>query len=281
MTGILLALAASLSWGVADFGAGVGSRRLPVPLVIAASQAAGLVFIALVVAIFRPGLPTGAQLAWGALAGAIGVFGLVAFYRALSIGAMGIVGPLSATGAVVPLAYGLARGERPSTVQLAGVGLAVVGVIAASVERHVDAHGRRIGAGVGLRPARRARLRVLAHRAQQGGGGRRVVGAALDAVGRLRSLILCASCSSLRTSTEGLRASCGLLVGVGVCDTAANMLFGLASTRGLLSVVSVLASLYPVVLVALARVLLHERIAKHQLAGVAVALGGVALISAG
>ena len=59
------------------------------------------------------------------------------------------------------------------------------------------------------------------------------------------------------------------------------MLFGLASTRGLLSVVSVLASLYPVVLVALARVLLHERIAQHQLAGVAVALGGVALISAG
>jgi drug/metabolite transporter (DMT)-like permease len=71
------------------------------------------------------------------------------------------------------------------------------------------------------------------------------------------------------------------LVGVGVFDTAANMLFGLAAARGLLSVVSVLSSLYPVVLVALARFLLHERIQRHQLAGVAVALGGVALISLG
>ena len=112
MTGILLALAASLSWGVADFGAGVSSRRLPIPLVILTSQAAGLVFIALVVAIFRPDLPTGAQFAWGALAGAIGVLGLSAFYRGLEIGAMGIVGPISATGVVVPLAYGLARGEQ-------------------------------------------------------------------------------------------------------------------------------------------------------------------------
>jgi drug/metabolite transporter (DMT)-like permease len=84
-----------------------------------------------------------------------------------------------------------------------------------------------------------------------------------------------------RSSTEKLRMSLWLLAGVGVCDTAANMLFGLASSRGLLSVVSVLASLYPVVLVALARFVLHERIARHQQVGVAIALAGVALISAG
>jgi len=93
-------------------------------------------------------------------------------------------------------------------------------------------------------------------------------------------LILCVVLF-LRPSTEGLRTSWRLLVGIGVCDTGANILFGLASTRALLSVVSVLASLYPVVLVALARVLLHERIAKHQLGGVVLALTGVALISAG
>ena len=127
MTGVLLALAASLSWGVADFGAGVASRKLPIALVIAATQAAGLIFIAVIVVIFRPGLPTGAQLAWGAAAGAVGIFGLTAFYRGLSVGAMGIVGPLSATAAIVPFAYGLARGERPSALQLVGVGLAFVG----------------------------------------------------------------------------------------------------------------------------------------------------------
>ena len=270
MTGILLALSASLAWGFADFGAGVASRRLPVPLVIAATQAAGLVFIAIVVAIVRPGLPTGAQFAWGALAGVVGVFGLSAFYRGLAVGAMGIVGPLSATAAVVPLAYGLARGERPSTLQLLGVALAFIGVIAASVERHVNVHGSRIGPGVGYA------LLIALSKAAAGG--------ALWAPLSMRSaglpLILIALLF-LRPSTVGLRASWWLLIGVGIFDTSANMLFGLASTRGLLSVVSVLASLYPVVLVALARFLLHERIARHQLAGVAAALGGVALISAG
>ena len=279
MTGILLALAASLSWGVADFGAGVGSRRLSVPLVIVASQAAGLVFVGLVLAIFRPSLPSGAQLAWGGLAGAIGVLGLLAFYQALSIGAMGIVGPISATGVVVPLTYGLARGERPSTMQLVGVGLAIVGVIAASIEKVVDAHGSRIGAGVGF-----ALLAALGFGGSISALSKAAAGGALWAPLPMRvvgiPLILCVVLF-MRPSTEGLRASWRLLVGIGVCDTGANILFGLASTRALLSVVSVLASLYPVVLVALARVLLHERIAKHQLGGVVLALTGVALISAG
>ena len=279
MTGILLALSASLAWGFADFGAGVASRRLPVPLVIAATQAAGLVFIAIVVAIVRPGLPTGAQFAWGALAGVVGVFGLSAFYRGLAVGAMGIVGPLSATAAVVPLAYGLARGERPSTLQLLGVALAFIGVIAASVERHVNVHGSRIGPGVGY-----ALLAALGFGFSLIALSKAAAGGALWAPLSMRSaglpLILIALLF-LRPSTVGLRASWWLLIGVGIFDTSANMLFGLASTRGLLSVVSVLASLYPVVLVALARFLLHERIARHQLAGVAVALGGVALFSAG
>ena len=279
MTGILLALAASLSWGVADFGAGVGSRRLSVPLVIVASQTAGLVFVMLVLAIFRPSVPSVGQLAWGGLAGAVGVVGLLAFYRALAIGAMGIVGPISATGVVVPLTYGLARGERPSTLQLIGVGLAVVGVIAASIEKVVETHGSRIGAGVGF-----ALLAALGFGASISALSKAAAGGALWAPLPMRlvgiSLIL-GVVYFLRPSAEGLRTSWRLLVGIGVCDTGANMLFGLASTRALLSVASVLASLYPVVLVALARVLLHERIAKHQLGGVVLALTGVALISAG
>jgi drug/metabolite transporter (DMT)-like permease len=279
LTAILLALTASLSWGVADFGAGLGARRLPVPLVIAATQGAGLVFIGLIVAVFRPGLPTGAQLAWGGLAGAIGILGLTAFYRALAVGAMGIVGPLSATAAVVPLAYGLVRGERPSSLQLTGVALAVVGVVAASVEKQVQATGRRIGPGVGY-----ALFAALGFGCSLIALSKAAAGGALWAPLSMRSVgvpLIVAAMLLARTSTEGLRTSLWLLAGVGVCDTAANMLFGLAATRGLLSVVSVLASLYPVVLVALARMLLHERIARHQLAAVGVALAGVALISAG
>ena len=279
MSGILLALAASLSWGVADFGAGVGARRLPVPLVIVVSQGAGLVFVGVVVAIAQPHTPTLAQFAWGALAGTVGLFGLTAFYRALSIGAMGIVGPLSATAAVVPLAYGLARGERPSSLQLAGVALAVVGVVAASIEKSGHVEGRRIGAGVGY-----ALLAALAFGCSLIALSKAVVGGALWAPLSMRAVgvpLMLVVVLLLRPPHAGLRLSLWLLVGVGIFDTAANVLFGLAVSRGLLSVVSVLASLYPVVLVAMARVLLHEQIARHQLGGVAIALIGVALISAG
>ena len=279
MSGILLALAASLSWGVADFGAGVGALRLPVPLVIVVSQGAGLVFVGVVVAIAQPHTPTLAQFAWGALAGTVGLFGLTAFYRALSIGAMGIVGPLSATAALVPLADGLARGERPSSLQLAGVALAVVGVVAASIEKRGHVEGRRIGAGVGY-----ALLAALAFGCSLIALSKAAAGGALWAPLSMRAVgvpLMLVVVLLLRPPHAGLRLSLWLLVGVGIFDTAANVLFGLAVSRGLLSVVSVLASLYPVVLVAMARVLLHERIARHQLGGVAIALTGVALISAG
>ncbi|HVA30295.1 MAG TPA: DMT family transporter [Gaiellaceae bacterium] len=279
MTGILLALGASLSWGVADFGAGVGSRRLPVPLVILASQAAGLVFVGLVVAIVRPDVPSAAQLGDGALAGAVGALGLLAFYRGLAVGAMGIVGPISATGAVVPLTYGLLRGERPSALQLLGVALAVAGVIAAAIELRGATATGRVGAGVGL-----ALLAAAGFGSSILFLSRAAAGGALWAPLSMRAVtvpLVLAGMLVLRQPLGGMRASWWLLAGVGVCDTGANLLFALATSRGLLSVVAVLASLYPVVLVVLARVLLHERIAPHQLGGVVVALTGVALISAG
>ena len=279
MTAVLLALTASLTWGFGDFGAGIASRRLPVPLVIAATQVAGLTFVAILVAIVRPDLPSAAQLGYGAIGGALGLCGLVAFYRGLAIGAMGIVGPLAATGAVVPLAYGLARGERPSTVQLLGVALAIVGVIAAAVERHPTQVRGRIGAGVGLALFAAACFgTTLTFLSKASAGG------ALWATLSMRMVtvpLIVTAVLILRVPGAGLRASLWLLIGVGITDTGATVLFGFATTRGLLSVVSVLASLYPVVLVALARFLIHERIARHQLAGVAIALAGVALISAG
>jgi len=279
LSAVLLALAASLSWGVADFGAGIGARRLPIPLVIVVTQAVGLAFAVTVIAVVRPDVPSAEQFGWGVLAGAFGLFGLSAFYRGLAIGAMSVVGPLSATAAVVPLAYGLARGERPSALQLTGVAVAVVGVIAASLEKSGHAEGRRIGLGVGF-----ALIAALGFGCSLIALSKAAAGGALWAPVSMRSIgvpVMLVAVLLLRSSREKLRMSLWLLAGVGVCDTAANMLFGLASSRGLLSVVSVLASLYPVVLVAMARFLLHERIARHQQVGVAIALAGVALISAG
>jgi drug/metabolite transporter (DMT)-like permease len=276
---VLLALAASLAWGFADFGAGVGARRLPVLAVATIGQTAGLLLAGAVVLATSEATPSRTQLAWAAFAGLIGVIGIGAFYRALAIGTMGIVGPITATAAVVPLVYALARGERPSALQGAGVGLAIVGVIAASLEHVPERAGRRFGIGVGL-----ALIAALSFGGSLIGLSRAAPGGTGWAVFTMRATVVplvLIAVLVLKPRLPGSSRAWLLLAGVGIGDTGATLLYGAASTRGLLSVVSVLSSLYPIVIVVLARVLLAERVARPQLAGVALALTGVALISAG
>jgi drug/metabolite transporter (DMT)-like permease len=279
VTAVLLALAASLAWGFADFGAGIVARRLPAFVVAGVVESAGLLVSAAVVLALHESPPSASQFAWAAFAGVVGVVGLAAFYRALSLGAMGIIGPITATAAIVPVAYGLARGERPSTLQDAGVALAIVGVVAASLERVPDRRRRRFGPGVGLALAAALCFGwalVGLSRAAPGGTAWSVFTMRAAAVPLVLGVVL-VSKPPLRASSRAL----GLLVVVGLGDTFATLLYSIATTRGLLSVVAVLASLYPIVIVVLARVLLTERVARAQLGGVAVALAGVALISAG
>jgi drug/metabolite transporter (DMT)-like permease len=280
LTAVLLALAASLAWGFGDFGAGYAARRLHVLAVATTVQAAGLVFGLVVVLLGREDTPSAQQLAWAALAGVVGVVGLSAFYQALAVGAMGIVGPITATAAIVPVVYGLARGERPSAVQGIGVGLAVAGVAVASLEPLPEGRGRRVATGVGL--AIGAALAfgcalIGLSRAASGGPAWAVL---MMRIAALPVLLLVVALVRNAAAPRSRRLWL-LLAGSGVADTGATVLFGEATTRGLLSVVAVLASLYPIVLVVLARLLLHERVARPQLGGVALALIGVALISAG
>ena len=278
MAAILLALSASVAWGFADFGAGVGSRRLPVFVVALVIQSAGLVVAGIAVAITGDPLPSWRQVAWAAFAGLVGVGGLAAFYRGLAVGSMGIVGPISTTAAIVPLVYGLARGERPSALQAAGVALAVLGVAGASLEHVPETRRRRIGTGVGL-----ALLAAAGFGCSLIGLSRAAPGGIAWAVWIMRIVAVpCMLALALALGAQRpSRRLWPLLVGVGIGDTGATLLYAAATTRGLLSVVAVLASLYPVVIVVLARTVLGERIARPQLLGVAVALAGVALISAG
>jgi drug/metabolite transporter (DMT)-like permease len=274
---VALALGASLAWGCADFGAGWSARRLPVFVVAASMQAAGLVVAGLVVLVSGDGTPTWREAAWAGFAGAIGLVGLAAFYRGLAIGTMGIVGPISTTAAIVPLVYGLARGERPAVHQAVGVALAFAGVVGASLEPLPEGRGRRVGAGVGLA--------LLA----AAGFGLSLIGLSKAAPGgiawaTLIMRVVALPCLTALAVAVGPVAPRGrmlpLLALVGLFDTGATLLYAEASTRGLLSVVAVLASLYPVVILALARVVLREQVARPQLAGVCVALAGVALVSA-
>src|SRR4051795_7053414 len=150
MFAIALGLAASLSWGVADFLGGVQSRRMPVVAVVLGSQFAGLVLVVAVVAVRGKAIPGGDFVLYAALSSVAGITGLTAFYKALSIGSMGVVAPLSSCAAAIPLVVGVATGDRPSTLQGVGVAIAIVGVLLASREAGEHGGGGNVAKGAGF-----------------------------------------------------------------------------------------------------------------------------------
>jgi drug/metabolite transporter (DMT)-like permease len=224
--------------------------------------------------------PSASAVGWAALAGSAGIVALGAFYRALAIGTMSVVAPISATAAAVPVLVGLAEGERPSTLQVAGMAIALAGVILASREPIEE----------GADPPNRAAI-GLALVAAAGFGTFFVGIDKASATAEVPWVIVVQRCSSLallviaalavRPTLPRDAPSLLILGMVGVLDLGANGLYALATTKGLLSVVSVLGSLYPAVTVVLARFVLAERIARVQEVGVVLALAGVIAISAG
>jgi drug/metabolite transporter (DMT)-like permease len=274
--GPALALLSSVLWGGADFLGGLLSRRRPAAAVVGASQAVGLAAVATAAVVTGEVSGPTAWLPWSVLAGLAGTVGLVCFYAALSTGTMGVVSPIAALGAVVPVLIGVAGGERPGAVQVAGIALALVGAAAASGPELRGAAGARpvalaVVAGVGFGLA----LYLI------GAGSRTSALMTLTGMRATSVAIFLGAALVLRT-VGGLRpADAGPLAAVGLADAGANLTFGIASTTGLLSVTAVLGSLYPVVTVLLARGVLHERLRGVQQAGVAAALTGVVLISTG
>lgn len=277
--GTLLALTASLSWGLGDFLAGHRTRRLPVVTVLVVSQAAGLATIALVVGLRGVGPPDGRHLLYGALAGLFGAIGLAALYRGLAVGPMSIVAPISATAAIIPVAFDLVAGERPSSLQAVGIVLALAGVVLASRAPGVGGSGRVSPKGVGLAVIAAVAFGLLLVLLGEASDGDPYWGT-LAMRGASFSLLVLAALV-LRPSFALGERDLPVLLLIGVLDTAGNTLFAVATTTSLLSVAAVLGQLYPVVTVLLARLVLGERVSAGQAAGVISAFGGVALIAAG
>jgi drug/metabolite transporter (DMT)-like permease len=278
MPAVLLALAASASWGVSDFLGGLKTRTTALLTVLAVSQPAGLVLLGGIVLVRGDAPPSGLAVLWAVLAGFGGAIGIGALYKGLAVGSMGIVAPITATSPLVPLTVGLARGERPSTIQLAGMGLALVGVVFAGWEPGAAGQRRRAGAGVGL-----ALLAAVAFGSAQVG---------LDAASnedpywatfilRLASCALVFAALLWSKPGQGPAGAWLVLVVIGLLDSGATELFAISTTKGLLSVVAVLAALYPVVTALLARFVLHERLTALQRGGALAAVAGAAAISAG
>ncbi|WAB81896.1 hypothetical protein OVN18_02415 [Microcella daejeonensis] len=299
MTGaVLLALAASLLLGTSDFLGGLLSRRTPLIVVLLGSQLVVGALLSLALLVEPYDAAAGDAIAAGIVSGASTAIALAALFRGLAIGTMGVVAPVSALAVIVPVALGIAQGDPVGGMLGLGLLLAIAGTVLASGPELRA--GRRaalslalggiaaLGFGVsqaalGIGSAESVVTTLLTHAAT-------VIGLLIvafsawvhvrlrGAAGRLRSG-RAASPALLPARITGRDAAA--IVVTGVLVAGANLAFAVATTAGALSTVAVLAALYPVVTVVLARQVLGERVRRAQLAGVVLALVGVGLIAAG
>ncbi len=275
----LLALLSSAMWGTADFFAGRLSKKHHPFAVLGFSQVFGLLVGILIVVVSGSwqGKVLGLDgfLIPGALAGLFGYIGLACLYEGLSTGRMGVVSPISSLSTVIPLAYALITGDVLSTITLVGVVIALIGVFCAS--------GPELSQGLPLKPI------LLALGAAAGFG----LALTFIAIGSQSSALLTmvsmrgatffvtiSLVIKYRTTGKFTKKDMPILVFIGAADFLANLLLGVACTKGLVSVAMVFGSLYPIATAVLAYKFLHERLLKVQYLGIALAVIGVSIISA-
>ena len=273
----LLALASSLFWGTSDFFAGLKARTIAPPAVVALTQGFALVALSVILLVRHTGFSpsfSGNGPWWAIAAGVAGALGLVCFYTALASGTMGVVAPISSLGALVPVFLGLLTWEHPSVTAWVGIAVAVMGAALAS--------GPELTGAV---PPRPVMLAVVAAAC---------FGTALYCLDRGARYALLETLWGMRATSVAMFLVAGLvarsvggargrdlpaLAVIGLGDVTANGLFAFASSRGMVSVASVLGSLYPVATLFWARLLLKERLRHVQTIGVALTLVVVVAIA--
>lgn len=278
MLAIALSIGSSLVYGVSDFLGGLKSRSLPLLSVLLVSQGAALALLVATLLVSGEPPPAGDYLLYGILAGLSEAIGLAALYRGLAVGVMSIVAPVAAIAPLFPVTVAIALGEAPAPVQAVGISVALGGVALISLERRETgspAVGRSVAFGL-LTAAGFGGFLVTMDAASEGGVLWALLTARLTAVIAYGVVFL-----ALRRRLGLRREELPALALIGVLIIGADSLYAIASTRGLLSVVAVLSSLYPLVTIALARFYLHERLRPAQRIGVAAALLGALTISAG
>ena len=278
--GILFGLSAALAWGTSDFLGGRFSTKHPVLTVGVVAQATGFVLLLLVGLVIRPEI-TGEAVAWGLAAGLFTSFGGMALYKGLATADSSVVAPLSACGAIVPVVFAFASGHAPSMVQSSGIVFAFAGALLCSL----PAEGVHFGSAHHLRPvvyglAAAVGFGLFFVFVDQGAttdeGSIVVIGAA-----RFGGMMALGVAGFLSGSAPSPGRDTPKFVAVGAIDVSANGLFALANNRGNVAVASVLASLYPLQTLVLSRIFTTERFTGLRILGAALALVGVAAISAG
>jgi drug/metabolite transporter (DMT)-like permease len=279
ISSVVFGLTAAITWGIGDFSGGFATRRARVLPVVLLSQLVGIILLISMALLLRERLPSPVDLAWGATSGVAGLVGLASLYRAMAMGQMGIVAPVSGViSAALPVIASALTESPPPPMTILGFGLALVGVwLISRTNINTGNHTTRptgigfaILSGIGF-----GSFLILIAQTQHGS----VFWPLAAARGASLSVLIVASLAQRSTPLLPRQALIPAAL-AGVMDSGGNLFFVLASQAGRLDVAGVLSSLYPATTVLLALILLHERLARSQLTGVAFALAAIALISA-
>jgi len=281
---VTLALASAAFYGAGDFLGGIASKRADAVVVTFIAQAAGLVVLALLLPLLPSSSPVPSDYLWGVAAGVSGSGGVALLYRALAIGTMSIVAPITAVcAAAVPVLVALVLGERPGVYAGAGIVLAAAAIVLLSRVQSVEVTPLRMQSAVSLAFISGIAVGLfflcLAQTSDDAGVWPLIVGRSVSvplfgvlAVTRRRSVSRDGATSWLEWGAARTAIGCGIV------DMTANALYLIATRYGPLSLVATLASLYPASTVLLARFTLGERLSGSQALGVACALVAVVLI---
>jgi drug/metabolite transporter (DMT)-like permease len=244
--------------------------------VLLVSQPPTLLLIAAIVMIRGIPMAPGPWIVAGVVAGLVGLVGLSAAYRGMAIGVVSVVSTIAATGPVVPIVVGLVQGERPSALQFGGIVMTLAGIALLAFDRRPQSEGKLVP-GVGLALLAALAFGVFLVAIRYASRPDPLWGVLATRTGSVLALLLLGL--AFRSRVRVARTDVPSLFLVGVLDVSADVFFAFATTIGLLSIVSILSSLYPVATVILARIVLNERMARLQQAGIGLALAGVLLIS--
>jgi|688.fasta_scaffold12440_11 drug/metabolite transporter (DMT)-like permease len=272
----LLALLSSFTWGTADFLGGILSKRRNAIAVIGGSQPFGLIAITIVALAFNKFWFNEQIIIYGIFAGLIGMLALMAYYQALATGSMGIVAPIGSLGVLVPLVYAYLDGDKPTTMQNIGIAAAIIGVVLASGP---EFRGGTKSAPILLALGSAVFFGFVVLFMAKGG---QINAPATVVVMRVSQVSVMLTLALVLRTLGGLkREDVPLLAATGSMDAIANVFFTTAASIGMLSIVSVLGSLFPIATGILAWWFLKERLIPIQYIGIVVTMAGVVAITSG
>ncbi|MFW9991691.1 MAG: EamA family transporter [Candidatus Odinarchaeota archaeon] len=275
VSAVFFGLAAATCWGAGDFSGGFATKRSNVYTVIIISQIIGMTFLVVLALILSERFPSLVDAFWGCMAGLCGGIGLVALYRGLSLGHMGIVAPISAVvTAIVPVIVGLSIEGLPAIQQLVGFGIALIAIwFISRTDEETEIQIRYLGlpilAGLGF-----GFFQVFIDRTSEGSVLWPLVAVRIASMSML--FLVTAFTKQIQVpNTDKLP----LIALAGIFDSGGNIFFVLAAEAGRLDIAAILSSLSPAGTVLLSWLILKEKITGRQLFGILIAVIAVSLIA--